>query len=150
MPVDQNLATVSNWLIYSAMKLVGLVTAGDAFHERHAPALDGVGDQHLRPVGNRIEMNQGIVQRAEVVTVRAPHFPSERAELLFNRTQIAYRGDGGIRLELVVIDDRDNFGKPFVGDRLQRFPDLAFLQFAVTGEDDDLSAAALLRRADAH
>ena len=32
--------------------------------------------------------------------------------------------------------------EPFVGDRLQRFPDLAFLQLAVAGHHDDASAAA--------
>jgi hypothetical protein len=67
--------------------------------------------------------------------------PAERAKLLFNQPQIADGGHCRVRLELVVIDDDDDFAETLVGGRLQRLPDLAFLQFAVTGHHDDSPGA---------
>ena len=40
-----------------------------------------------------------------------------------------------------MIDDDDDFAETLVGGRLQRLPDLAFLQFAVTGHHDDAPVA---------
>jgi hypothetical protein len=58
------------------------------------------------------------------------------------RAEIADRRDRRIRLQLVVIDDGDDLGEPLVGSRLQRLPDLPFLQLAVAGHQHDASAAA--------
>ena len=71
----------------AGVEVIGLVAAGDAFHERHALALDGVGDEDLRLVGDGREMRERVAQHAEVVAVAAPHFPAERAELLFDRSR---------------------------------------------------------------
>ena len=124
------------------MKVIGLVAAGEAFHEGHAFAFDRVGDQHLRPIGDGREMRERVANGGEVVAVRAAHLPAERAELVLDRPEIAHRGDGRIRLQLVVIDDRDDLRQPLVGARLQRFPDLPFLQLAVAGHQHDAPAAA--------
>ena len=78
----------------------------------------------------------------EVVAVAAPHFPAEGAELLLERAEIADRRDRRVGLELVVIDDHRDVGELLVGHRLQRLPDLPFLQLAVAGHHDDAAAAA--------
>ncbi len=124
------------------MKVIGLVAARQAFHERHALAFDGVGDKHLGLISDGGEVRQRIAQHGEVVPVAAPHFPPKRAELLFDRAEVADRRDGGIGLQLVVIDDHRDLGETLIGHRLQRFPDLAFLQLAVAGHHDDAAGAA--------
>ena len=44
----------------AGMEVVGLVAAGQALHERHALALDGVGDEHLRSIGHGREMRERV------------------------------------------------------------------------------------------
>ena len=98
----------------AGVEVIGLIAAGDAFHERHALALDRVGDEHLRLVRDGLEMRERVAQHREVVAVAAAHFPAEDAELLFDRTEIADRGHRRVRLELVVIDDHGDVGEPLV------------------------------------
>ena len=126
----------------TGVEVIGLIAARQAFHERDALALDGVGDQHLRPIGDGRKMREGVADRREVVAVGAAHLPAEGAELVLDRPEIADGGDRRVRLQLVVIDDRDDLRQPLVGARLQRFPDLPFLQLAVAGHQHDASAAA--------
>ncbi len=126
----------------AGVEVVGLVTARQSLHERHALALDGVGNEHLRPVGDGGKVRERVAQHGEVVAVAAPDFPAEGAELVFDRPEVADRRHGGIGLQLVVVDDHRDLGEAFVGDRLQRFPDLAFLQLAVAGHHDNAAAAA--------
>ena len=61
-------------------------------------------------------------------------------ELVFEPSEIAHGGNRGVGLKFVVVDDDRDFRQPFVRDRLQRFPDLSFLQFAVTGHHHDPTA----------
>ena len=126
----------------AGVEVIRLVAAGQAFHERHALALDRVGDEHLRAIGHGRKMREGVANRRRIVAVAAPHFPSERAELVLDRAEIAHRRHQRVRLELVVIDDDDDLAETLVGDRLQRFPDLPFLQLAVAGHHEHASAAA--------
>ena len=72
--------------------------------------------------------------------VHAPDRPAEGAELLLDGTEIAYRRDLGIRLVFVVIDDNRDLTEPGICSRLERFPDLPFLELAVAGHDDDPAA----------
>ena len=126
----------------AGVEVVGLIAAGDAFHERHAAPFDRVGDDDLRPIADRAELSECLRQRAQIVAVEPPDFPTEGAELVFDRSEIAHRGDRGVRLVSVVVDNDRDLAEPVVGDRLQRFPDLPFLQLAVAGHDDDAAAAA--------
>ena len=83
----------------AGVEVIGLIAAGEAFHERHALALDGVGNEHLGLVGDGLEMRERVAQHAEVVAVAAAHFPAEDAEFLFERAEIAHRGDRACRTE---------------------------------------------------
>ncbi len=64
------------------------------------------------------------------------------AELVLDRTEVADRRHERVGLELVVIDDDDDLGDLLVGDRLERLPDLPFLQLAVAGHHEHAAAAA--------
>jgi hypothetical protein len=122
------------------VEVIRLIAARQPFHERHAFALDGVGDQHFRTIGDGREVFEDVADGANVVAVGAPDFPAECAKFVLERTQIADRRDGRIGLQLVVIDDGDDLGEAFVRGGLQRFPDLPFLQLPVARHDDDAAA----------
>ena len=77
-----------------------------------------------------------------VVAVATAHLPAEDPEFVFERAEIADGGDGGVGLEIVVIDDHRDLGKALVGHRLERLPDLPFLQLTVAGHHEDAAAAA--------
>ena len=126
----------------AGVEVIGLVAAGDAFHERHALALDGVGDEHLRLVGDGREVRERVAQHARSRGRRRAALPS-RSMRNFSSIgpEVADRGHRGVRLELVVIDDHRDVGEALVRHRLQRLPDLAFLQLAVAGHHDDAAAA---------
>src|SRR5215510_12393957 len=57
---------------------VGDVPVERQLHARHAAALDGVGNDHLRPAfTGRLQGIEGAEDRSEVVTVDAPDLPAE-------------------------------------------------------------------------
>ncbi len=124
------------------MEVIRRVAAREPFHERHALAFHGVGNEDLRAIGHARELLECPANRAQVVSVSPLHFPAERTELVLDRAEIADGRHGSIRLQLVVIDDDGDFGELLVGGRLQGFPDLAFLQLAVAGHHDNPSAAS--------
>ena len=105
----------------AGVEVVGLIAAGDAFHERHAAPFDRVGDDDLRPIADRDELSECLRQRTQIVAVEPPDFPTESAELVFDRSEIAHRGDRQVRLVSVVVDDDRDLAELVVGDRLQRF-----------------------------
>ena len=111
-------------------------------HERHALALDRVGDERLRRVAALAEAREDVAQRGVVVAVARLDLPAERAEL---RLEVAEREDllrRLVGLQLVVVDDDPEAAEPVVGRRLERLPVLALLQLAVAGHHDDDAAPA--------
>ena len=76
------------------MEAIRLVAARDAVHERHALALDRVGDEHLRSIRDAANSANTSREHARIVAVVATHVPAERAEFLFDRPEIADRRHG--------------------------------------------------------
>ena len=74
----------------AGMEMIGLVAACETFHERHAFALDRVGDEHVRLVGHGVETREGVADGMQIVAVHPCDVPSEGAELVFNRSQVAH------------------------------------------------------------
>jgi hypothetical protein len=81
------------------------------FHERHAFALDGVGNDGLRPIDNRIQAAQRGLDLRDIVAI-APHdMPAKRAQLRVEVPQIVDVLDPGVGLNLVVVDDGDDLAE---------------------------------------
>ena len=62
----------------AGVEVVRLVAAREPFHERHAFALDRVGDEHLRRSATVAKRANTSRMRAKVVAVGAPRLPSRR------------------------------------------------------------------------
>ncbi len=73
--------------------------------------------------------------RAQIVTVRAFHVPSEGPELGGEVTEIADVSDPGVGLDLVVVDDDGDLAEAARGRRWKRLPDLPLLELAVARHD---------------
>src|SRR3954462_3228068 len=71
--------------------------------------------------------------------------PAERAQLRFEVAQVTDLLHPGVRLNLVVVDDRDDLAEPPVRRRHERFPELSFLEFAVPRQYEN--APAVTRQA---
>ena len=111
-------------------------------HERHARALDRVGDDDLRALGSRLEqLVRASRERREVVAVAARRTaqPNDATFCLESPRSLTVRHPG-VRLQLVVVDDHGDLARALVRGRLQRLPDLPLLQLAVAGQHEDASA----------
>src|SRR4051812_9859508 len=76
------------------------------------------------------------------MAIAACDVPAERREFCLKIPEIARFRHPDVRLELIVIDnDRDGV-EAVIGGREERFPNLALLQLAVAGEDEDAPVAA--------
>ena len=60
----------------AGVEVIRLVAAREPFHERHALALDRVGDEHLRPVGDGREVRERVADRARSRGRRRAALPS--------------------------------------------------------------------------
>jgi hypothetical protein len=108
-----------------------------ALHEADALPLHGVGDDHLRHVGDRVERAEGALERRHVVPVDPADVPSERAQLGLEVAEVADLPHPGVGLDLVVVDDGDDLAESAVGGRSERLPELPFLQLPVTRQHED-------------
>ena len=102
-----------------------------------------VGDQHLGPVAGTTQTAQRCSKRREIVSVTPRHFPAKDPELCFEIPQIADIPYPGVRLDLVVIHDQRELAQATAGRACQRFPNLSFLQLAVSREDEQPTCLAL-------
>jgi len=111
-------------------------------HERHAPALDRLGDERLRRTVGIAEPRERLSQRRVVVTVDRGDVPAERAEL---RLEVTERDDllrRLVRLHLVAVDDHPQPAQALVRRSLERLPVLPLLELPVPRHDDDTPSAA--------
>ena len=109
------------------------------FHEADAFPLHRVGNDDLWLVGDAVQRAERALQRGNVVAVAADDVPPERAELGFDVTEITDGRHPGVRLNLVVIDDRHDLSETKVRGRSERLPELSFLELAVAGQHEDAS-----------
>ena len=108
-----------------------------SFHERDAASLNRVGNDGLRAIGDRIERAERPLKGPQVMAATPADVPPERAKLRFDVAEIADLPHPRVRLDLVVVDDRDNLAELHVRRRAERLPELPFLQLAVAGEHED-------------
>ena len=117
-----------------------------ALHEGDALALHGVGDDDLAAVARSA---QPLERRLDARPCRgrrsAPRASRRRANFASRSPSSLVRSSEIVRLDLVVVDDDGDLAHLPVRGGDQRFPDLALLQLAVAGDDED--AVALARRA---
>ena len=119
-------------------------SAARVLHEGDAPALDRVGDDDLRPVrrtaasASKTSLERGArswPSQRRTCQPKARNLRLEVAEVADLRRPV-------VGLDLVVVDDDDQSrrGRWLAADE-QRLPDLALLQLAVAGQDEDAAAA---------
>ena len=112
-------------------------------HERHALALDGVGDQRHRLAGAVRNLLHGLCQRADIMAIDLMGVPAERLPLVAQRREhqglVGARG----RLPLVVIDDDADVFELLGGGKHRGLPHRAFVVFAVGEKREDTKALAL-------
>ena len=78
----------------------------------------------------------------EVMAVAPRDVPAECTQPLLEIAQIVHLVDPGVRLNLVVVDDRDNLAEACMGRRRERLPELPFLQLAVASQHEHAAAIA--------
>ena len=106
--------------------------AGLVFHERHALALHGVGDNHLRLVGiGALQAGEQLDERIDIVAVDLVHFPTESAELGGKRAAGAYVFNMAVDLKAVEVYHGNEVAELLVGGEGGSLPHLAFLGFAI-------------------
>ena len=105
-------------------------------HERHAAPLDRVCNENAGLVRDGPELRERIGKPREIVPVTAGDVPAESAELRLDITEIGDLGDKLVGLHLVVVHDDRQVGFSCGNCPLQRLVDLAFLQFAISRQDE--------------
>ena len=93
-------------------------------------------DHELRPV-LACERGERLRERSDVVPVALGDRPAERANLRSEVAEIVHLGDPGVGLHLVPVDDHRDLAQAPVRRLRERLPELALLQLAVAGENED-------------
>src|SRR5882724_3175003 len=120
-------------------------------HARHAAALDGVGDDHLRAaIARRFESIKRTQDRGEVVAVDALHVPAEAAEAVGQRLDPHDLLGRAVDAELVAVDDADQALQAEMPGSHRGFPDLAFGKFAIAEHAVDAIGPLLHARGERH
>src|ERR687891_587901 len=109
---------------------------GIVLHERHALALDGVGDDERGPAERGLGLVEGLVDLGQVVAVDLDDGPAEALPLGDERLEVEDLRDEIVELDLVVVHDHGEVveravGLPKLGRRHRGLPHLALLELAV-------------------
>src|SRR5215510_714696 len=101
------------------MKQIQLVRpqSGWTLHEGDPASLDRVRNDDFGTIGYAIERSKRVLNRMHIMTVTATDMPAKRTQLCLDVPEVADISHPGIRLDLVVIDDRDDLPEPHVGGR---------------------------------
>ena len=81
-------------------------------------------------------------QRGHVMAIATRNVPAESLEFGLEIAEVARLAHPDIRLHLVVIDNDGNAVDLVIGRGNERFPNLAFLQFAVAGHHKEAAIAS--------
>ena len=101
-------------------------------HETHTLAFDGLGNQHGWFAFGCSSFPEGCVDGVEIVAVEIDNVPAEATPFVGEGLEFEDVLDEAIELNLVIVDDCSAVVDFVKSSEHRRFPDLSFLDFAIS------------------